>query len=158
MAVGRKTVAPRQTIQSQWGNWVWDQSVQSFTDRIQRASQFPAPTKGAPTSLDDWPGALHVWDGTGWLTTIRGYTVATTTADGVITIPWGHTFQAVPRVMVQGEATSGQTGQHFVAAPIPSLVTVTDATIIFRYIRYPSEINLVLGGAMGCAWSATGYS
>jgi hypothetical protein len=158
MAVGRKTVAPRQTIQSQWGNWVWDQSAQSFIDRADRLAQFPNPLKGAVTTLDTWPGVLHIWDGTGWLATLHGYTVATTTADGVIAISWGHTFQSAPHVITQGEATSGQTGQNFVASPIPSLVTTTDATIIFRYIRYPSEINLVLGGVMGCTWSATGYS
>ena len=57
---GRQQVSPGQTIQSaQWGNPVWDQSVQAFENAADRDNQFPAPQEGAVCYLadvDGWTG------------------------------------------------------------------------------------------------------
>lgn len=47
MTTGRKTVAPGQTIASEWGNLVWDQSTQNFATTADRNTQWPAPLDGA---------------------------------------------------------------------------------------------------------------
>ena len=53
MATGRKTVAPGQVVASDWGNTVWDQSVQQFDSAAVRDTQFPAPLDGAMCYLAD---------------------------------------------------------------------------------------------------------
>jgi hypothetical protein len=65
MATGRKTVAPGQVVASDWGNTVWDQSVQTFASAADRATQFPAPKAGAVTWLDDVK-RIEVFNGTAW--------------------------------------------------------------------------------------------
>ena len=53
MAIGRKTVAPGQVVSSDWGNTVWDQSVQVFASSADRATQYPNPHEGATSWLED---------------------------------------------------------------------------------------------------------
>lgn len=53
MARGRQTPAPGEIIASDWGGWVWDQSVQTFTSVGDRDAQFPAPQDGAITYQED---------------------------------------------------------------------------------------------------------
>jgi len=51
---GRVQVAPGQVIQSsQWGNPLWDQSVQCFANAADRATQYPAPHEGSLSFLED---------------------------------------------------------------------------------------------------------
>lgn len=65
MATGRKTVAPGQTIASEWGNFAWDQSVQQFASTADRNTQFPAPLDGAVcyTAVEKtwWVRVSGVW-------------------------------------------------------------------------------------------------
>jgi len=96
MAVGRKTVAPRQTITSQWGNWVWDQSIQTFSDRAARNTQFPAPHVGACCSLDSRPGLLFLWNGSAWFTRQEGEAQVTTNASGGFSLTYPMPFTAIP--------------------------------------------------------------
>jgi hypothetical protein len=53
MAAGRQQVAPGGIIASNWGNLVWDQSVQVFASTVDRDAQFPTPNDGALTYLED---------------------------------------------------------------------------------------------------------
>lgn len=63
MATGRKQVAPGQVIQSaEWGNPVWDQSVQCFANAADRANQWPQPHAGAVWYLAD-TRQWQCWDG-----------------------------------------------------------------------------------------------
>jgi hypothetical protein len=65
MATGRRQVAPGQVIASDWGNVVWDQSVQTFATAADRTTQFPAPKAGATSWLDDVK-QLQTYTGTAW--------------------------------------------------------------------------------------------
>jgi hypothetical protein len=71
-AAGRRTVAPGQNIASDWGNVVWDQSVQRFDTAAQRASQWAAPTEGALSWLDD-SKALQMYRGGAWGSVARSW-------------------------------------------------------------------------------------
>jgi hypothetical protein len=44
---GHQVVAPGQTVASDWGNHVWDQSVQCFASAADRDTQYPTPHAGA---------------------------------------------------------------------------------------------------------------
>ena len=86
MATGRRTVAPGQTIASDWGNTAWDQTVQSFSSAADRATQFASPKAGATTWLDDVK-RLETWDGTAWVEASYSRTyIATISA---VTVPVG---------------------------------------------------------------------
>jgi hypothetical protein len=104
MATGRRTVAPGQDIASDWGNTVWDQSVQQFASAADRSTQFPAPKAGAVSWLDDVK-QLETYNGTAWVgtgaavsytATVIGATVASPGANGYTqplviparTFPW----------------------------------------------------------------------
>jgi hypothetical protein len=51
---GRKQIAPGQVIQSaEWGNPLWDQSVQCFQSAADRATQYPTPHNAAISWLED---------------------------------------------------------------------------------------------------------
>jgi hypothetical protein len=50
---GRVQVSPGQTIQSQWGNTVWDQSIQCFANNGDRDTQYTAPHEGAMCFTND---------------------------------------------------------------------------------------------------------
>lgn len=50
---GREVIGPGQVIASDWGNKVWDQSVQTFDSSSDRATQYPAPHNGSVTWRDD---------------------------------------------------------------------------------------------------------
>jgi len=56
---GRKVVAPGQTITSEWGNAVWDQSVNVFTSPADRDSQWPSPHDGAMAYTTDSKSYWH---------------------------------------------------------------------------------------------------
>ena len=57
---GRIQVSPGQVIQSaQWGNVVWDQSVNAFANAADRTAQWPNPQEGALSYLAD----LRRWYG-----------------------------------------------------------------------------------------------
>jgi len=125
MAVGRKTVAPRQTITSQWGNWVWDQSVQAFADKAARQTQFPNPQLGACCTLDDHPNQLYQWNGTAWIT--RQFGVANVSTDANATFVWTFPkpFAAVPSsIILQGQATA-----TFSVIPTPFAGQVTATSL-----------------------------
>ena len=119
-ATGRKTVAPGQTIASQWGNLVWDQSIQDFASGPDRTTQFPTPKPGNATWLEDIK-ALHVWDGTRWLAVMaalpplqaplvqRASTTVTTTGAGGFGITFPAAFTNTPTVV----ATDGNSTASF---------------------------------------------
>lgn len=70
---GRKQVAPGGVIQSaEWGNPLWDHSVQCFNSAADRANQFPTPQRGAVTWLDD-VARLEWWNGTAWTALQESY-------------------------------------------------------------------------------------
>jgi hypothetical protein len=63
---GRVQVAPGQVIQSsQWGNPLWDQSVQCFASAADRATQYPAPHEGSLSFLAD-TSRLDKFTGGAW--------------------------------------------------------------------------------------------
>ena len=62
---GRETVAPGEIVASDWGNAVWDQSVQAFDTAADRTAQFPAPQPGAVTYQAD-TGLHYVFTGGAW--------------------------------------------------------------------------------------------
>lgn len=157
MAVGRKTVAPRTPIASQWGNWVWDQSVQTFADRTQRAAQFPAPQVGAVTVLDDWPGIPHVWNGTAWMATQYGATVATTDALGALYLFYPKPFAGTP-VAAQIHAPADSNIMLW-ADPITGQTAATNIGIIVRnWNRTTGLIGAWVNSQVGFSWSVTGPS
>ena len=51
--IGRLQVGPGQTVDSDWGNTVFDQSVQVFASAADRNTQWPAPLVGAVSFLQD---------------------------------------------------------------------------------------------------------
>lgn len=107
MAEGRRQVGPGQTIAADWGNAVWDQSVQTFTSAADRDNQFPNPQRGAVTYLEDLD-RVEIRGATSWmaiaqsnLTSIRvGQAVASTNAAGGYYVPFGVTYRTIPRVML----------------------------------------------------------
>lgn len=50
---GRETVAPGEIVASDWGNAVWDHTIQAFDSAAARDAQFPAPQVGAVVYLAD---------------------------------------------------------------------------------------------------------
>lgn len=117
MATGRQTVAPGQTIASQWGNLVWDQSIQDFASGADRTTQFPTPKPGNATWLEDVKG-LQVWDGTRWLAMLaapglaapliqRGTTTVTTNGAGGFNVGFPVAFTNTPTVVASdGNSTA----------------------------------------------------
>lgn len=98
MAVGRKTVAPHQTIASQWGNWAWDQTVQCFATTADRTSQFPNPPIGACCTVENIPGVLMQWNGTAWYGWQVGSGGYTANGSGGFSIPFPTPFAVTPLV------------------------------------------------------------
>lgn len=92
MATGRKQVAPRQTIASQWGNEVWDQSVQTFATIADRNTQFPTPKRGAVCMLDSHPGILMLFDGANWIGRQELFVNVTTNGSGEVIVNFPYAF------------------------------------------------------------------
>ena len=68
---GHQVVAPGQVIGSNWGNAVWNQSVQRFASDADRRNQYPTPAPGDVWYLRD----IKVWqtfDGTNVTTLVTG--------------------------------------------------------------------------------------
>lgn len=153
MATGRKQVAPRQTIASQWGNEVWDQSVQTFASKADRDTQFPTPHLGACCALDTHPGLLLQWDGNGWLTTYSAKVVSTTNAFGtaVHALPYPFTG-GVPAFVVAAEG--GAAPYDIVAYVNTSNTSAAQLAVNLTRVQNPAPIaNVVV------AWHyvASGY-
>lgn len=66
MATGREQVAPGQTVASNWGNDVWDQSVQCFTNGADRDNQYPSPHPGSVAYMEDTQLLVIFVPGYGW--------------------------------------------------------------------------------------------
>jgi hypothetical protein len=62
---GRETVGPGQVIGSDWGNDVWDQSVQCFDSAADRDTQYPSPHAGSLAWLND-SHKMTLHNGTAW--------------------------------------------------------------------------------------------
>jgi len=87
MATGRKTVVVGQVIDPvQWGNPLWDQSIQTFASAAARTAQFPAPLQGAVTWLED-SKRLEVFNGTAWVISLPPASIAV--SDPGQTVPGG---------------------------------------------------------------------
>lgn len=108
MATGRKTVAPGQTIASQWGNWVWDQSIQTFATLADLQTQFPNPPRGATVKIDQYPNATLWWDGAHWVAEQWNRANPTTNGAGtaVIGMPLAYGPAVVPSFLVQVVASA----------------------------------------------------
>lgn len=65
MSRGRVRVGPGQGIASDWGNAVWDQSVQTFANAADRTNQYPNPTEGSMSYLEDRK-LLYVYRSGAW--------------------------------------------------------------------------------------------
>ena len=156
MAVGRKTVAARQTIESQWGNQVWDQSVQTFANKAQRDTQFPAPHLGACCALDDHPGILMEWGGSAWWGWQAAGIVLGTTGDAVAVLTFPKPFSANPTVYFTGDSNSGTPGWSVIACPLTGTVLGHQVTVMFRAISATAGIYLLTSTAVGIYWSAFG--
>ena len=63
--IGRIQVGPGQIVDSDWGNTVFDQSVQTFASAADRTGQWPAPHVGAMSYLQD-TNTLQVKMPAGW--------------------------------------------------------------------------------------------
>jgi hypothetical protein len=91
--VGHLVVAPGQTVASNWGNALWDQSVNAFASAADRDNQWPAPPAAAMAYTQD-TRTLWQFDGTSWLTMRVNYpmelkTLAATRVD-IATRTWGN--------------------------------------------------------------------
>jgi streptogramin lyase len=152
MAVGRKTVAPRQTITSQWGNWVWDQSIQSFADKAARTTQFPAPQLGATCVLDDHPGQVYQWDGTQWMTRQSGKATMSTDPNSFIVFTYPKPFTAAPQLFLQGDGTTSFT---VLLAPLAGQAYNDRVNIVVRSAG-PTNISGLPSTGVGFIWMAYG--
>lgn len=150
-------VTAGQIVQSTWGNEIRDRTAQRFTDAAQRAAQWPAPPKGALSVLDDWPGTLHVFDGTHWWGDQSGYLIATTSPSSTYTLtyPKAFTTGGVVTFWTQGEGTASLQVQ---AATFASQVTATQANLVFRTLQPPNTIGSVPSTAVGFYWWARGWT
>ena len=72
MAKGHVVVGPGQTIASDWGNTVWNQSVQTFASAADRTNQWPNPTEGSLSWLDD-VDALQIYRAGVWGSVARSW-------------------------------------------------------------------------------------
>ena len=122
MATGRQTVAPGQTIASQWGNLVWDQSIQDFATVADRGSQHPSPKPGNAAWLEDTK-TLTIWTGTNWqnvmislagsggAVSIQSQNTVVTTNSGAgfsVTFPVAFPVGAQPRIVaMDGDVPAG---------------------------------------------------
>lgn len=151
MATGRKQVAPRQTIASQWGNWVWDQSIQTFATLNDRNTQFPSPPRGACCAIDDHPGMLFMWDGARWMTEVAANVAVTTNGFGSAVVPLAFPFGVRPTVQFTVEAA---------APPYDFFATIdqtnTASTQLTALIRAMSNNTAVANTAVSLHYWARG--
>lgn len=131
---GRDSVAPGEIVASDWGNAVWDQSVQCFDSAADRNAQFPAPQAGAVTYLADQAAHFAYVGGSwrrlpGFSSWAGGVTLtftASATAAAVVTFPLNR-FAAGPIVV----ATPVNTDYNVASS---AGATATSATIAGRKI------------------------
>jgi len=133
-------------------------SVARFANRTARAAALPNPALGQVSVLDDWPGSLHVWDGTRWMTEQSGSPFTTTNSDAVVYLNFPQPFQAIPEATVfQGDADSGYGGHTIVVAPI--VRTPTYVGVIFRGINHSATpVTLLVSQQVTFHWRARGPS
>ena len=103
---GRRTVAPGQVVASDWGNTVWDQSVQQFDSAAQRATQYPAPKLGSISWLED-KGRLEKYNGGRW----EALPPAAFIGNGVFLQIVPYVGQPVTRVTGNNTVTTDASGQ-----------------------------------------------
>jgi len=133
-------------------------AITNYATRAARATAIPSPTVGRVTTLTNWPGILHVWDGTGWRATQTGFINLTTnsSAVGVLTFPLPFN-SGTPVVTCSGEGTGSLS-----VWPVPVFGGVS--TTACQFIARASDpggsgtIIAIANSSFGCYWSATGYS
>lgn len=124
-----------------------------FANRAGRAkwTTWSPPPLGAVTTLNDWPGLVHVWDGNGWAVTQTGRATLSTDANSNIVWTYPKPFTAAPAVMAQGDGTSSVS---ILVHPLAGQVSAASANLVVRAnngTTYPST-------GVGFAFSVTGYS
>jgi hypothetical protein len=89
---GRKTVAPGQTIASDWGQAAWDQSVQCFASIADRDNQYGAGAvhSGSMAWLDDVKQLTVYAAGIGWRVVGADITVSGSQLTGIGYDPTKH--------------------------------------------------------------------
>lgn len=155
-STGRQTVAPGQTIASQWGNLVWDQSINCFDTVGARDTQWPAPADGASCYIvatrtlynrqsGAWRPVLVTAHANVTLAqVIPGKATVTTNASGAFTIIYGTGITMNTQAVVcNGEGTvSGVTTVSMASngfngtAWYPNGTAVASATIGVHYVAY----------------------
>lgn len=145
MATGRKTVAPGQVVASDWGNTVWDQSVQQFASAADRSTQFPAPKKGAMSWLDD-KARPEWWDGTAWIPAgpPPRFTYAPPTIIGNPAPPDNQPMMMFAASVVNTSNASGDVTMNFPPFPnalVTSIVVGGDAGIDMTPIMGASSLS-----------------
>lgn len=98
MAKGHVVVGPGQTIASDWGNTVWNQSVQTFASAADRTSQYPTPLDGAMSYLEDTDN-LYVYSKGAWLIAAPG--AVSFGASASVTIPANTDYGVGPMTVTE---------------------------------------------------------
>lgn len=155
MATGRKTVAPGQIVASDWGNTVWDQSVQTFASAADRATQYPAPHAGAVSWIED-AKRLDTFQNGAWQ-----YLGPNQSGGSFGAVLWGTVDPNKPVSQVGGvwggqlTSSSGVTMQIVSGRPWVALLDV-QVTPVFLY-NDPNHKNLIpMLNAEQCFGNATG--
>lgn len=155
MATGRKQVAPRTTIASQWGNEVWDQSIQTFATITDRDTQFPAPKKGACCMLDSHSGILMRYDGTGWYGTQTGLSTITTNASGEVIFNFPVPFTSGTPVIIMGTGNASADWMHLATAKA-GYPNAAGLIVCVSAIRTGIAPAPAASAAVALHWSAVG--
>jgi len=133
-------------------------AVRNFATRAARATAIPTPTLGQVTTLDTWPGTLHVWDGTGWKATQTGFANLSTDSSAVAQLNFPQPFNSgTPVYIVSGEGTAALSVWP---VPVYGGVTLTYGQVICRASDPGGSgtIVAIANSSAGFHWSATGYS
>jgi len=132
--------------------------IEAFATAAARASAMPSPALGQTTTLDTWPGSLHTWTGSQWMTEQAGSTFTSTDADAAVYLNFPQPFTAIPTATVfQGDADAGFGGHTIIVAPI--IRTPSYVGVIFRGIDHSgTPVKLLTLTQVTFHWRARGPS
>lgn len=166
---GYQQVSPGQTVQSTWGNTVWNQTLNRFASAADRDAQWPAPPNGAICYLADL-GLVYVRRSGAWAPLGPTYAYPVPTVGRRLAIQVGRTTITTDGAAGQANVTFPTlfgTGSTPTVVACPgnanggfSMVIVNgvsaDPVRYFTVICRNNAGALMLNSALVINWTATG--
>lgn len=141
-------------LASDFNQYVGSQIVATFADSSQRATQLPGPTKGQLCTLDNYPGAVYIYNGADWVEVApysqHGQTVVTTNGAGGATITFPTAFAAPPTTIHLTDMGGSPTVSVWYSVLEPA------SADHFEFLARRSDGSLFASQLTRVGWSAIG--